>query len=84
MLLRKGLKLLPVRDLLLRTPFRSRLCLDISGCHLALTPQVDGVATDVEHLTHFAFLVAIQFNGLHHFLAEVITICFTHDSVPKR
>ena len=83
MLLGKGSKLLPIRDLLFWTGRGSRLDLDISGFRLALEPQVDSVATDVEHLTGFTFFHAIELNGLHHFLSKVVTVSLCHLRLPK-
>lgn len=80
----EGTKLLPVVDLGLGGRHCwPRLRFDIPRCRLPLTPQVDGVATDVEQLGGLAFLETIQFNRLHDFLTEVIAVRFGHSNRNK-
>ena len=62
-------ELVPVRDFVTIARRAMLFGLKISGGCLPLAPQVNRVATEVEQLTHFAFLHAISFNRLHHFLA---------------
>ena len=51
----KGAKLLPVGDFMVMTRRLIRTRLEISGFCLALQPEIDGVSTNVEQFTGFAF-----------------------------
>lgn len=40
---------------------------------LSLEPLVNGIAADIEVLASFAFGHAIELDGIHHFLSQVVT-----------
>ena len=74
----EDLKFLPIVDFGWALGSVSGGGFDIAGLGFALTPQVDGVAADVEQLTGFAFLESVQLDRLHHFASKVVTIGFSH------
>jgi hypothetical protein len=55
-------KLLPIVDFEVLSALLSRLRFDIASLGLALQPQVDGVATNIEQLTCLSFLETVQLN----------------------
>ena len=71
-------KLLPIVDLEVSLSNLSGFGFDTASCDLALKPQVNCVATDIEQLTCFTFLETIQLDRLHHFLPEVVAVGFSH------
>lgn len=70
----KGAKLLPVGDFMVMTRRLIRTRLKISGFCFALQPEIDGVSTNVEQFTGFAFLQPIQFDGFDHLLAKIVAV----------
>lgn len=71
-------KLLPIGDFAARLHGLSQFRLDVSSRSFALTPQVNRIATDVKQLACLALFQPIEFDGLHHFAPEVVTVGFCH------
>ncbi len=78
MLLDKLAKLLQILDLESLLRHGSGFRFDLPRLGLALTPQVNCVATNVEQLAGLTFLESIQLDGLHHFLPKVIAVRSSH------
>lgn len=77
MLDNKGFKAFPIRDLMPTALLEVRNRSAISGLLLALDPEVERIATDMEHLTDigFPFSVLDRSKG---FAAQVFTVRSRH------
>ena len=51
-----------------------RFWFNIPRFGFALAPQVNRVATDIEHLTCLTFLETVQFDRLHDFLPKILAL----------
>jgi len=78
MLFDKAAKLLPIADFAVLLRYCPRFGFDITRFSLALEPQVNRVATDIEQLARLTLLETVQLNRLHDFLPEIITVSFSH------
>lgn len=77
----KGPKCLPIPDFVPIAGWFIRFGLEVASLTLSLQPQVDRIATDVEQLTNFAFLHAIELNRLDHLLTQVVTVGSCHTQI---
>jgi len=75
----KGSKLLPVSDLVIRTPMLTYFGSEVPRLSFTLQPQINGVAANVKMLAGFTALHAIEFDRLYDFLAQVVAVGFGHD-----
>ena len=78
MLFDKDPKLPPIIDFEVLLRYLSGFGSDIPCFGLALKPQVNCIATDIEQLARLTFLETIQLDCLHDFFPEVITVGLSH------
>lgn len=74
----KGAEGLPVSDFRLSSRGAIRNGLEVPSSRFALQPKIDGVATDMKHITGFGLPHAIEFDRLNHFFAEIIAVRIGH------
>lgn len=80
MLFDKIPKLVPIADLAVLLRDLPRLWLNIPRFGFALAPQVNRVATDIEHLTCLTFLETVQLDRLRRALRAIACITFCRKS----
>ena len=73
MLLNKRLKAFPIRDLMPTPLLIVRDGSTVASLLFAEEPEVERIATDVEHLAHISFALA-AFDSSNRFAAQVVTV----------